>query len=114
MRNTPSHPDDSTNSNNSFIPIRDPDDIENLKPNENNIKPIKQREPKTAKENDLSWVEKHPNWIYMKEPRNAPCGESISGDRIVGGTTAALGQHPWIARLGRYNTYNSKCWWYSM
>lgn len=35
------------------------------------------------------------------------CGVSKASDRIVGGTMAALGQYPWLARIG----YNRKSRW---
>lgn len=39
----------------------------------------------------------HPNWKLLPEHL---CGQSMSLDRIIGGKAAALGQYPWIARLG--------------
>lgn len=107
FQHTPPVPNGSLNSNNSSVPIRG-EDIEKPQPNETDNKPIEPLKPKTALENDLSWVETHPNWVYMKEPLNGPCGESMSTDRIIGGTTAALGQYPWIARLGRYKIFRGE------
>ena len=43
----------------------------------------------------------HANWPHDV---GDDCGVSYS-DRIIGGTNAALGQYPWIARIG--STFNS-------
>lgn len=39
----------------------------------------------------------HPNWNLFDHEQ---CGESQTTDRIIGGQQAALGQLPWMARLG--------------
>jgi secreted trypsin-like serine protease len=46
------------------------------------------------------------NWTYINEI----CGVSYS-DRIIGGTTARLGQYPWIAQIGMRsnNETSSSC-----
>lgn len=41
-------------------------------------------------------IEDHPAWAILDE---FDCGESVA-DRIIGGKNAALGQFPWITRLG--------------
>ncbi|KAL0869175.1 hypothetical protein ABMA27_007461 [Loxostege sticticalis] len=43
-----------------------------------------------------SWISNHPAW---KKLNLVECGDSAA-DRIIGGTNAALGQFPWIVRLG--------------
>lgn len=45
----------------------------------------------------------HPNWRLL--PTEDNCGHSVPLDRIIGGKQAALGQYPWIARLG----YTATC-----
>ena len=43
------------------------------------------------------------NWSEINEN----CGISHS-DRIIGGSTAALGQYPWIAHIGLLRNENGK------
>lgn len=43
--------------------------------------------------------EKHRNWGLLP----SACGQSLVGDRIIGGEDAALGQYPWMARIGFIN-----------
>ncbi|XP_050675298.1 CLIP domain-containing serine protease HP8-like isoform X2 [Leptidea sinapis] len=43
-----------------------------------------------------SEVQNHPAWNYLD---TFDCGFSVS-DRIIGGVNAALGQYPWIVRIG--------------
>ena len=43
------------------------------------------------------------NWTEINES----CGISHS-DRIIGGTTATLGQYPWIAHIGILRNENGK------
>lgn len=38
----------------------------------------------------------HRNWHLL--PEN--CGQSLSTDRIIGGTNASMGQYPWLAQIG--------------
>lgn len=51
-----------------------------------------------------SSVVDHQNWNLFDHEK---CGESQTTDRIIGGTAAALGQFPWMARLG-YTTPTNK------
>lgn len=44
-----------------------------------------------------SFLVDHPNWNLFDHEQ---CGESQTTDRIIGGQQAALGQLPWMARLG--------------
>ncbi|CAG9789267.1 unnamed protein product [Diatraea saccharalis] len=46
--------------------------------------------------NSTSQLSSHPAWQILN---SLECGENAA-DRIIGGTRAALGQFPWIARLG--------------
>lgn len=39
---------------------------------------------------------RHPNWNLLDHDR---CGNSAA-DRIIGGRNAALGEKPWLARIG--------------
>ncbi|KAI5643185.1 trypsin domain-containing protein [Phthorimaea operculella] len=51
-------------------------------------------------------VENHPAWKVLDE---FECGDNAA-DRIIGGMDAALGQFPWIARLGYVSEDNETDW----
>lgn len=53
--------------------------------------------------NLLKLITSSTNWNEINEN----CGISHS-DRIIGGTTAALGQYPWIAHIGLLRNENGK------
>lgn len=53
--------------------------------------------------NLLKFITSFTNWAEINEN----CGISHS-DRIIGGTTAALGQYPWIAHIGLLRNENGK------
>lgn len=54
----------------------------------------------TAVDSTTGALANHPAWIKLDK---LDCGESAA-DRIIGGYNAALGQFPWIARLGYIGT----------
>ncbi|KAJ2953213.1 hypothetical protein O0L34_g790 [Tuta absoluta] len=51
-------------------------------------------------------IENHPAWRLLDE---FECGDNAA-DRIIGGLDAALGQFPWIARLGYISEDNETDW----
>nr|CAI5847018.1 unnamed protein product [Callosobruchus analis] len=51
---------------------------------------------------DISKIESHPNWQFLDTNK---CGfaRTDTSNRIIRGETAALGQFPWIVRMGQQN-----------